>query len=227
MIHREKIESKRISVFPFTISPKFSQPASIQQQLAIRGHLGIDPESKVVLLMGGADGLPRAEKLLKEFAVTNIDANIVIVCGKNIALRRKALRIKRKFGLSRLHVLGFVDYVYELISIAEVVITKCGASTFMEILLCGKTPLVNSYIWEQEKGNVEFITNNGLGVFEPNTQRIVHLTSVLISDSVLSDSFKNNLRRMTLQNGTSHVSEFISKFKKHSNESTCNFRLTY
>lgn len=223
----ERIESKRISVFPFTINPRFSQPASIQQQLAIRCHLGIELSSKVILLMGGADGIPRGEKLLKNFAQSHIDADVVIVCGRNNSLKRKALRVKRKYGFNRLHVLGFVDFVYELLSISDVVITKCGASTFMEVLLCGKIPLVNSYIWEQEKGNVDFIRQNGMGIFEPNTQRIAQLAGMLVQDSTLKESFKHNIDRMELQNGTPHVSDFISNYKNNSNESACNIRLTY
>ncbi|PKP39301.1 MAG: hypothetical protein CVT98_02355, partial [Bacteroidetes bacterium HGW-Bacteroidetes-15] len=94
-------------------------------------------------------------------------------------------------------------------------------------LLCGKIPLVNSYIWEQEKGNVDFIRQNGMGVFEPNTKRIAQLAGMLVQDSTLKESFKHNIDRMELQNGTSHVSNFISNYKNNSNESACNIRLTY
>jgi processive 1,2-diacylglycerol beta-glucosyltransferase/1,2-diacylglycerol 3-beta-galactosyltransferase len=34
--------------------------------------------------------------------------------------------------------------------------SKCGASTFMEILLSKKIPIITDYIWEQEKGNVDY-----------------------------------------------------------------------
>ena len=144
MVNKEAISEKSISVFPFTINPRFIGPASIQQQLAIRCHLGIGPSTKIVLIMGGADGIPKGEKLLKTFAQTKIDADVIIVCGRNQSLFKQAKSIKRKLALNRLHILGFVDFVHELLSISDVVITKCGASTFMEVLLCGKVPLVNS-----------------------------------------------------------------------------------
>jgi len=95
------------------------------------------------------------------------------------------------------------------------------------VLLCGKVPLVNSYIWEQEKGNVEFIKRNGMGIFEPNIKRIVELASLLVSDADFKQSFKQNIERMRLQNGTPFVSEFISNYNSLRNEPTGNFRLTY
>jgi UDP-N-acetylglucosamine:LPS N-acetylglucosamine transferase len=109
-------------------------------------------------------------------------------------------------------VLGFIDYVYELLSISEVVITKCGASTFSEVLLCGKIPLVNSYIWEQERGNVDFIKENGMGVYEPNPKRIANLAREIIGSNEYNGWFKQNIQRMGLSNGTPLVSDFILQF---------------
>lgn len=227
MLDKKGIKEQNISVFPFTINPRFSGPASVQQQLAFRCHLGIDPYTKIILMMGGADGIPKGEKLLKIFAQTKIDADVIIVCGRNKSLHRKAHSIKQRYGFNRLHILGFVDHVYELLSISEVVITKCGASTFMEVLLCGKVPLVNSYIWEQEKGNVDFIKQNGMGIFEPNIKKIAELARLLVTDSDFKQSFRQNIERMGLQNGTPYVSEFISNYNSLRNEPTGNFRLTY
>jgi len=44
------------------------------------------------------------------------------------------------------------DFIYELINISDVVLTKCGASTIMENINLKKVPVVNDYIWEQEQG---------------------------------------------------------------------------
>jgi len=162
--------------------------------------------------MGGGDGIPRGGKLLRNLQKSNIDAEVVIVCGRNNALYNKALRIKKDLGFERLHVLGFIDFVYELLNIFEFVITKCGASTFSEILMSGKIPLVNSYIWEQEKGNVDFIRKNGMGLYEPSPKRITQLANELISNEGSRQWFKQNIHRMGLSNGTPLVSNFILQY---------------
>lgn len=227
IVKAEGIEKKRISVFPFIVNPKFSKPATIQKQLAVRASLGIEAESKVILIMGGADGIPRGKELLVNLAQSSVDADVIIVCGRNKSLYRNALRIKQKYVYHRLYVLGYVDFVHELLSISEVVITKCGASTFMEILLSGKVPLVSSYIWEQEKGNVDFISQNGLGVFEPNPMRVATLAGDIIANEFLLKSFKNRIKSMRLENGTPLVSDFIVNFKEKDHEPTGNFRPTH
>jgi 1,2-diacylglycerol 3-beta-galactosyltransferase len=219
---RHKIDSSKISVFPFVINPKFAVRIPTQKHLAIRAQLGIDPKSKVILIMGGADGISRGEKLLMEFVHMQVDSEVIIVCGKNKTLFRKANLVRQKHRFSRIHVFGYVNNVNDLISISEVVITKCGASTFMEILLSGKIPMVNTYIWEQEKGNVDFISKNGMGVYEPNTHKIAALAAEVAKNPGIAEAYKNNIKRMTLVNGTPYVSKFIEEFNIAKNESFSN-----
>ena len=102
-----------------------------------------------------------------------------------------------------------MGYVYELINIADVVITKGGPNTIMEILMSGKIPIVNSYIWEQEKGNLEFVVQNGLGVYEPTPYRVGHAALRFISNDSVMSRYKERVRQQQLTNGTHLVSEYI------------------
>jgi processive 1,2-diacylglycerol beta-glucosyltransferase/1,2-diacylglycerol 3-beta-galactosyltransferase len=208
----KKIEPARISVFPFIVNPKFETIAEIDKQLLVRERLGIDSTSKVILLLGGGDGIPRGAKLLNNFAKANIDANIVIVCGNNRTLYNKAQKIKKQHNFKKLVILGYIDFVDELLSLANVVITKCGASTFSEILLKGKIPLVNSYIWEQEKGNVDFIRKNGIGIYEPNPKLAAKLANEVICNTDISSTYSDNLSKLGLCNGTPLVSQYILNY---------------
>ena len=49
-------------------------------------------------------------------------------------------KLRDKHRINNLKVFGYVDFIHSLINISDVVITKCGASTFMEILMMGKVP---------------------------------------------------------------------------------------
>jgi processive 1,2-diacylglycerol beta-glucosyltransferase/1,2-diacylglycerol 3-beta-galactosyltransferase len=51
----------------------------------------------------------------------------------------------------------------------------------MEILMMGKVPVVNSYIREQEKGNVEFIIRNKLGFYEPNVKKMIGIIKDMLA----------------------------------------------
>jgi processive 1,2-diacylglycerol beta-glucosyltransferase/1,2-diacylglycerol 3-beta-galactosyltransferase len=206
------IDKNRLRVFPFVLDRKFSQKTSDSKKLIIRRKLGFKPDSKVILIMGGGDGMPHGKKILRRIITRNMDAEIVIVCGKNNKLFNYVSQFKDKYSIANLKIYGFVDFVHSLINISDVVITKCGASTFMEILLMGKIQVINNYIWEQEKGNVEFVCKREMGILEKNTKRIPDILHKLLTDIEYSNSIRNNIKSASISNGVGQVSEYILKF---------------
>ena len=73
-----------------------------------------------------------------------------------------------------------------------------------------KVSIINSYIREQEKGNVEFLTDNTMGVYEPNTAKLVQL----VKDFLESDlaHYHQNIDAIQLENGTEKVAKHIFEF---------------
>lgn len=206
------IDKNRLRVFPFVLDRKFSQKTSDSKKLIIRRKFGFKPDSKVILIMGGGDGMPHGKKILKRIITRNMDAEIVIVCGRNKKLFNYVSQFKDKHSIANLKIYGFVDFVHSLINISDVVITKCGASTFMEILLMGKIQVINNYIWEQEKGNMEFVCKREMGILEKNTKRIPDILHKLLTDIEYSNSIRNNIKSASISNGVRQVSEYILKF---------------
>jgi len=213
LIKTYNILPERISEFPFIIDEKYSHSLTRKRKELIKLSIGLRLKSKIILIIGGADGIPRGKKIVDKLLSAEINAEIVMVCGRNQALYKKVNKLKTQRKASNLHVFGYVDYVYELLSISDLVITKCGASTFMEVLHCGKIPLINSYLWEQEKGNVDYICEKGVGIYEKNTNKIPLLISDLMNNESNSDYFKRNLLNLKLTNGTPEVSKYILKFQ--------------
>jgi UDP-N-acetylglucosamine:LPS N-acetylglucosamine transferase len=164
--------------------------------------------------MGGGEGMPHGKKILKKIIARNMDAEIAIVCGNNSKLYNKALKLKDKYTLDNLKVFGFIDFVHSLVSISDVVITKCGASTSMEILIMGKVPVINNYIWEQEKGNMEFVCQNKMGILEKNTKTLPDILHRLLTDNDYYNSIRNNIKKAAISNGVGKVSDYILKFEQ-------------
>jgi processive 1,2-diacylglycerol beta-glucosyltransferase/1,2-diacylglycerol 3-beta-galactosyltransferase len=207
------INKDNLQVFPFVLDSKFSTNVSDFDKLRIRMHLGFEFNSKIILIIGGGEGMPRGNKILKTIIAKNMDAEIAIVCGKNLKLYAQAMKLKTQLGLVNLKVYGFVDFVHSLISISDVVITKCGASTFMEILMMGKVPVINNYIWEQEKGNMEFVCNREMGILEKSTKRLPEVLHKLITDNDFYNTLCNNIKNGTFSNGVGPVSDYILNFQ--------------
>jgi UDP-N-acetylglucosamine:LPS N-acetylglucosamine transferase len=207
------INADNLHVFPFVLDSRFSQKISDHKKIRIRKKLGYDPNSKIIMIMGGGDGMPHGKKILKKIVTRNMDAEIAIVCGNNKELFAKATKLKNKYEINNLKIYGFIDFVPELVSISDVVITKCGASTFMEILLMGKIPLINNYIWEQEKGNMEYVCNRNMGILEKNTKLLPDVLHRLLTDNEFHNTISNNIKNASITNGVGQVSEYILKFR--------------
>jgi UDP-N-acetylglucosamine:LPS N-acetylglucosamine transferase len=207
------IDENRLKVFPFVLDSRFSGKVSEKKKMEIRIKLGFSLDSRIILIMGGGEGMPRGKKILKKIIKKNMDAEIAIVCGKNDKLFNSAIKIRNKYGIKNLKIYGFIDFVPSLLSISDIVITKCGASTSMEILRMGKVPVINNYIWEQEKGNMEFVCNSKMGILEKNTKYLPDVLDKLLGDNEFYNSLINNIKNAGISNGVGQVSDYIINFR--------------
>ena len=211
MIHSYRIHEKNIVVKSFINRAEFGEKVSLFDCDKLKLNIGLNLNQKVILIIGGADGIPGGKRLLEKLVLSAIDTQIIIICGKNRSLQRLANRLAK--SCKKLLVFGFVNNVHEFMQVSDVIITKCGASTFTEVLLSGKTPFVVSYLWEQEKGNLDFILSNNLGIYQPNLNKISTEIIKLIQDDIFRVGFEKRIAAMSLKNGLFDVVEWIVKCK--------------
>ncbi len=202
-----RISEKSLTVFPFIIDEKFSTPLSSEHISNVRSRFGFDPNKKMILIIGGGDGIPHGKMILQNLLSSSISAEIAIVCGKNKQLYEEAMILKKEFPA--LIVFGFVNFVYDLLNASDIVVTKCGASTIMEILLMKKIPIIIDYLWEQELGNMEFVRDKQLGIFERDITKLPGIIKGLISNDLQYRTFQNNIEQQQLRSGTSAVGDYL------------------
>jgi len=203
------IPAERITVFPFVLSEQHTGPASADAVAAIKRARGFTAGRGMVLVLGGADGIPRGAKILRRLVRDVTAADIAIVCGKDRRLFQAATAIRDEAGRSDVTVYGFVDFASDLINAADVVISKCGASTFMEILIAGRIPVITNYLWEQEKGNKDLLERTRTGFYEPRLRRLTRLINRLLTDSALSVATRTHIRELQVRNGTPAVARWL------------------
>jgi len=201
------IDESRINVFSFILNEKFSGSISPVDKIRLKQQYALPPDKNVILILGGGDGIPKGEKIIRTLLNDSAEYELIIICGKNKSLYRNALSIKEQEGAHNLSIYGFVDFVYDLINVSDVVITKCGASTFMEIVISKKIPVVTNYIWEQEKGNKDFIVKNGMGVYVKDLNT---LPSVIDEVFRNREYYEHNIGSAQLKNGTMETTSFLA-----------------
>jgi processive 1,2-diacylglycerol beta-glucosyltransferase/1,2-diacylglycerol 3-beta-galactosyltransferase len=72
------------------IDDKFSNKLSNDEIISVKKKFEYDPAKKILLILGGGDGIPKGEKILEELLKSKPDYEIGIVCGKNEILQKGA-----------------------------------------------------------------------------------------------------------------------------------------
>ncbi len=208
---KKGIDSKNIKVFNFVIDEKYSNAATKDEILAYKKDLGFSKEN-VLLILGGGDGIPNGIQILKNILKSKSDIEIAFVCGKNKELYEHAQIFKSGGKYDNLKIYSFVDFIYELISISDVVISKCGASTLIELLISGKVQIVNSFLWEQEKGNVDYLVENNLGIYEKRISKLPSLIDQMFTNKNILEQFQKNITSINSKNGLKEVASYLLQY---------------
>jgi len=208
---RRKHPENIINVFPFILDEKFSSPMLAEEIVQLKKKFGYEQDKKVLLILGGGDGIPHGKEIMKELLNSKMNVQVAIVCGKNEELLKSSERLKNEFHAATLKMYGYVDFIYELLNISDVIITKCGASTIMEILILQKVPIVNDYLWEQEQGNIDYLKEKVLGIYEPKIKKIPTTANDLLSNNNSYSKYRTNIISEKIRNGLKDFVEFILK----------------
>jgi len=128
-----------------------------------RRRLGLDPDRSTGLVMFGGYGSRRMEVIAKRLAESAIGAQLIFLCGRNQALRRRLMALKLPFPH---HVASFTDDVAGFMQLADFFIGKPGPGSISEALVMGLPVIVerNAMTMVHERYNTDWILQNGLRV---------------------------------------------------------------
>lgn len=138
--------------------PIRSQFSRKMDPMQAKEELGLDP-IPTVLVLGGGLGMGRMEVITREL-LTDSTFQVLVVAGKNQRLYDSLSNIKS----DKLKVFGFVENMAQVMTAADVIISKPGGVTTAEILALGKPLLIYSSLPGQEDRNTYYLLNKGVAV---------------------------------------------------------------
>jgi len=203
------VAEKNIAVFSPIIHERFLNHVSPEKIPEIKKSLNIPLDKKVILLLGSWDGLPQWKQILQHLCKLSVKEQVLIVCGKNKTLLQQAQKIKSANPHIAIQTFEFIDFLHDLLHISDVVISKWWPATIFEILLCGKIPLVHSYMREQEKWNVEYVVENKVGTYEKNIKKLTQIAKEIL-DGDLS-AYQDAIKKLDLKIWTKEIAEYIKR----------------
>lgn len=148
------IGANKIAVTGIPIGSSFSIPVNKKD---IYVSLGLANDCKTVLIMGGGAGVLPMEEIISACESIGKPLQLVAVCGNNEKLREKLAGKARTLRNCVLKSLGFVENVHELMTIADILVSKPGGVTSAEALAKGLPFLIYRPIPGQEEANTCYL----------------------------------------------------------------------
>ncbi|MDD4754418.1 MAG: glycosyltransferase [Desulfitobacteriaceae bacterium] len=191
----------KIKPFGIPIRTEFSFPLDKQ---IVKERLGLD-NRPVILVMGGGLGMGAVKETVRSL-IANEDNQVLAVCGKNINLQKELGTLS--YTSRNLHVYGFVENVGELMSAADLIVTKPGGLTTAEVLAKGLPMVIVDPLPGQEDRNTEFLLNWGVGVKAKHHEGLPPLINQLMKNGLRM----KQMREMALHLAKPSSAEDISRF---------------
>jgi processive 1,2-diacylglycerol beta-glucosyltransferase len=164
-LQEKGIAKEKISTFGFPVK-QFYQDYNFKKT---RAKFGLAETDRVVLMFPGAQGAGRVMEKLHEIDNQNPNIKLLIVTGNN---KKLAKTIKKEKFKNKIQVFGFVDNMAELISIADLLVSKAGGISVMEIITMKKPLIITEINPGQEEPNARFIECMGFGYVEKDPVRL-------------------------------------------------------
>lgn len=159
---------ERVRVCGLPVAAAFCRGASDKAEA--RRKLGWAKDQFTVLLLSGAEGMEPLQKIARALSASANSIQLAVVCGRNARLHAQLSGLHWPFST---YLYGFVENMAQLMIAADVVVTKAGPSTVMEVLNCGRPLLLIGAIPGQEEENVDMVVEGGAGWWTPRPEQVL------------------------------------------------------
>ncbi|HUR60495.1 MAG TPA: UDP-N-acetylglucosamine--N-acetylmuramyl-(pentapeptide) pyrophosphoryl-undecaprenol N-acetylglucosamine transferase [Opitutaceae bacterium] len=176
-------------------------------QAAARAALGLDANHRLLVVLGGSQGASSlndwARQHLESCAAEGIQIYCVTGLGKG---RDETIELKTKTGAPLRSVFtAFSDRMAELMSAADLVVSRAGAGTLAELIRCETPAILVPYPHaadDHQRANAGYFERQGGGFVVAQTQ-VAQLHAEVL-DTIFNDwlirKFRANLQRMDRAN---------------------------
>lgn len=161
------ITDEKLEVVGFPVADRHCVPPG--KKASLRKKLGWPLDKKIILLVGGVEGMGPLAKTARAIDESGLDIAQVIIAGRNQRLKTY-LEAHSWENPTIIH--GFTRELPDFMRAADILVTKAGAASITEGLNANIPIVMYAKLPGQEDGNVTFIEEAGAGVFAPTPQLV-------------------------------------------------------
>ncbi len=174
----------KMEVIGMPVADRFCRP--VGERAVNRAKLGWPEGKPTILIVGGGEGMGPLEAVVRGVSEARLDASLVVVAGRNTDLREQLTQTPWNIPVK---VYGYVKTMPEFMRAADILITKAGPGSISEGFLAGLPLILYHFLPGQEKGNVDYVVNNGAGIWAPDPNQIVGALRTWLEDGEVLNRF--------------------------------------
>ncbi|HJW83206.1 MAG TPA: glycosyltransferase [Anaerolineae bacterium] len=193
-----------VEVTGLPVHPRFLDP--IDPPHVLRQRLALPPDKPVILLTGGGEGMGRVYDIAHAIGESGLEAELVIVTGRNSSLREE---LEATAWPMPTRVLGFTRDMPDWMAAATVLITKSGSNTIAEALVRGLPLVLFGCVPGQEEGNPQLIESAGAGRYRSRPAQVVNTLRAWLNDPGQLEQIAVNARALSRPNAAFRVARAV------------------
>ncbi|MEO0102500.1 MAG: glycosyltransferase [candidate division WOR-3 bacterium] len=165
----------------------------------------IPPDKPCLLLIGGLLGkMLNFDEVLQSLRKTKEKLSLILVCGENRQKRIAGEKLAHSLSSQSLTIisLGRVEEIYELMAIADIIITKPSSGTISEACALGKPlllipPAGGAY---QDIRFAYFLKSIGAGIWVKEEKRVGEIVEKILKNRELFTNLRENAQKFGARN---------------------------
>jgi processive 1,2-diacylglycerol beta-glucosyltransferase len=170
------ISPHRILVCGIPIDPAFALP---HDKPEILRSLGLAAERPVILVMAGGMGPVPLDEVVLSLERCGLPLQVIAVAGRDGKMQARLKAMQGKVALD-LRTLGWTENVADLMSAADLLVTKPGGLSTSEALAVGLPMVLTHPIPGPEQRHVRHLVQHGVALHAPSSEEIPQLVLPLL-----------------------------------------------
>ena len=203
---RYGIPAGNLRVVGLPVADRFRTP--LPDRDAWRRELGWRTDLPVILVVGGGDGLGGVKRIAKALNTADFQATLVVICGRNEELKRELEAVDWRLPT---HLYGFTKEMPDFMRAADIMVTKAGPGSISEAFICELPLLLYSRLPGQEDGNVDYVVQNGAGVWAPRVRDALAVLRQWVTDPAAREAAAQASARLARPDASRQIARLIAE----------------
>jgi processive 1,2-diacylglycerol beta-glucosyltransferase len=206
MLVSHGVPVERIHVTGIPVDPLLAEPKDAG---AIRAARDLGGGSIVTLIASGLDG-EMVRRMVEGMLRRPINGTLLIVTGRSPEVQKSLEELPASPTLT-VKVLGFVDYLDDLIAASDLIISKAGGLITSEVMARGTPLLVVDPVRGQEEYNADYVAGSGVGTQARLPDSVPYMAELLLRDPERLQTMRARAREFGRPRAALDVADIVLK----------------